>query len=377
MNWNSKIGGYLIGKPQGEVKKKQGGNLDHLPPVVDLRSYMTYVEEQVGNSCVANAFAGAYEYLVKRHLGESADVSRLFIYYNARAESETEGEDVGSFMYAAIDGLKKHGACAEELWENFEDMILEEPSVEAYEQASQFKIAEAEFIDTDLELWKETLAEGYPIAFALNTFESFDEASHKKGKVSMPKKSDNVRETHGWHAMLCVGYSDRDKRFIVRNSWGEEWGDNGYCYIPYKYVIDEEFNGHDSWIIKSVTDLEFDKDLWIEDDSSYLSEDDSTFIYDFYIALEEESSEDFITNLEHLCLDYAIEEDYYFDYDWDEEASILYVDSLEIITEDEEAFLDSLETLCDEYANEGDYDYEIEGFELHDEEEEYDDDEDW
>lgn len=51
---------------------------------MDLREHLTDVEEQVGSSCVANAFAGAYEYLAKRSLGEAGDVSRLFIYYNAR-----------------------------------------------------------------------------------------------------------------------------------------------------------------------------------------------------------------------------------------------------------------------------------------------------
>ena len=139
-------------------------------------------------------------------------------------------------MEYAIQGLKEYGACAENLWPNEYDYVNDEPSSEAYDQGGNFKIVDAEFIETDLNLWRETLADGYPIAFALNTFNSFDEASKNKGRVPMPRKSDNVREEHGWHAMLCVGYSDIDKVFIVRNSWGLEWGDKGYCYIPYDYV---------------------------------------------------------------------------------------------------------------------------------------------
>lgn len=360
---NERIGGYLIGKPQGDFIKKQGGYLEELPPVVDLRTYMTSVEKQVGNSCVANAFAGAYEYLAKRHLGDAADVSRLFIYYNARAESGKEGEDAGSYMHAAIEALKKYGACSEEVWENFEDMILEEPTEDAYEQASQFTVSEAEYIETDLDLWKETLAEGYPIAFALNTFDSFDEASSNKGKVPMPRSTDNIRETHGWHAMLCVGYSDRDKRFIVRNSWSDDWGDNGYCYIPYKYIIHQDYNGHDSWIIKSVSDLEFDRELWIEEKGSYLAEEGSLFIYDFYIALKEGFEEEFMDILVELCSEYTeSEEDFFFDAFLDEDA-YLYVDSLEVLTENAEDFIISLEELCQEYAIEEDYDFVIEGSE--------------
>ena len=64
---------------------------DRLPAKVDLRTLMSNVENQGQlNSCVANAVAGAYEYLAKRHLGDdSYDVSRLFVYYNARAKSGT------------------------------------------------------------------------------------------------------------------------------------------------------------------------------------------------------------------------------------------------------------------------------------------------
>jgi hypothetical protein len=90
---------------------------------VDLRPYMTQVENQgkVG-SCTANAAAGAYEYLVKRHLGYDAfEASRLFIYYNARyLDNQATGtkkiEDTGSSIGAAIESLKKWGACPESLW---------------------------------------------------------------------------------------------------------------------------------------------------------------------------------------------------------------------------------------------------------------------
>lgn len=44
----------------------------------------------------------------------------------------------------------------------------------------------------------------------------------------------------GAHAMLCVGYSEPDQVFIARNSWGQDWGDGGYCYVPYSYMADGE-----------------------------------------------------------------------------------------------------------------------------------------
>ena len=80
----NRIGGYLAGAIPADVTRKESGKYDKLPQKVDLRDHLTEVEMQVGNSCVANAFAGAYEYLAKRTNGESSDVSRLYIYYNAR-----------------------------------------------------------------------------------------------------------------------------------------------------------------------------------------------------------------------------------------------------------------------------------------------------
>lgn len=87
--------GYIPGKKSEGAKFHQIGRFQSrkLPPKVDLRKYMTDVEEQVGNSCVANAFVGAYEYLAKRANGESSDVSRLFVYYNARSLHGSENED--------------------------------------------------------------------------------------------------------------------------------------------------------------------------------------------------------------------------------------------------------------------------------------------
>ena len=90
----NRIGGYKAGRMPDDVVYKKAGKIKQLPQKVDLRKFLTSIERQVGNSCVANAFAGAYEYLAKRENGDSADVSRLFIYYNARA---VEGEEAVVF----------------------------------------------------------------------------------------------------------------------------------------------------------------------------------------------------------------------------------------------------------------------------------------
>ncbi len=111
-NRKYRIGGYRASKKPEDALHHQPGRFqnEQLPPKVDLRKHMTEVEEQVGNSCIANAFVGAYEYLAKRGLGDSCDVSRLFVYYNARAQEGCAIEDSGSQMYCAIDSLITYGA---------------------------------------------------------------------------------------------------------------------------------------------------------------------------------------------------------------------------------------------------------------------------
>lgn len=363
-----RLGGYRAGRRPVEAKKHETGRFQdqHLPARVDLRQHMTDVEEQVGASCVANSFVGAYEYLAKRNLGASADVSRLFVYYNARSLEGDAIEDSGTEMYLAINSLLEYGACAEAIWPNDETLLCEEPHADAYEHAANFKITDYEAIETDLNLWRHTLAEGYPIAFALNTFESFDQATQNRGRVPMPKKSDNVRETHGWHAMLCVGYSDKDKMFIVRNSWGPEWGEKGYCYIPYDYVIHPDFNGHDSWIIKSVNDLDFSTGVW-EEDESIFSDEDSLLLYEFYVSTTDPDG--FIERLDALCLEYVESEDeYYFDYDYEESSDsedgqvyTLNINSFDLTIEDATPFLEELEALLEEFAADQDYSYSLDG----------------
>ncbi len=270
------VQGYKYAAPKAAAKRFVVGSssVSRLPAKVDLRSFMSDVEQQgETNSCAANATAGAYEYLVKRHLGEEAyDVSRLFIYYNARAIDDPDNiEDEGSVLQSVIESLKEHGACSEETWAFEQEAVNEEPSQEAYEEAKQFLIEDTELVPTDLNAWKAALAEGNPIIFGVKLFGTFDK--HKKpGLVPAPSPAEAGRESHGGHAMLCVGYSDPDQVFIVRNSWGPEWGDKGYCYVPYRYLMNEEYNFGDSWIIKRIEVLPPNEETWADDDESMLED---------------------------------------------------------------------------------------------------------
>ncbi|MCP5493924.1 MAG: C1 family peptidase [Leptospiraceae bacterium] len=293
------VSGYVPGYATENYEVYEPGELadGKLPRKVDLRKYMTEVENQAAaNSCTANGVAGAYEYLAKRHLGEeSFDVSRLFIYYNARKRRVGEDEDVedeGSSIFDSIKGLEEFGACSEATWPYDIENVNEEPSEEAYEEASEFLVEDFSYVPTNLDIWKHCLAEGNPIIFGTLTFQTF--SSHRKrGLVPMPTKQDAIRNKHGRHIMLCVGYSDNEEVFIVRNSWGKDWGDGGYCYIPYDYLMNEKYNFNDSWIINRLDDIPVDEEIW--DD-----EEDSSVLGDYETELDDMSDEDYADMLDDM-----------------------------------------------------------------------------
>jgi C1A family cysteine protease len=251
-----RVGGYRPDKKSRNPQKFSVGAQQDSPTIVDLRPFMTAVESQGDtNSCTANAMAGAYEYLDNRLNGQAADVSRLFIYYNARAIEGSIEKDEGAYLSDCVKVVRKYGACTEETWPFTPDDVTSKPPKAAYREAAQFRIEDAASVDIDLDVMRSCLAEGYPFVFGLQLFESFNGAGGNGGLVPMPDPDNEKHE--GGHAMLCVGYSDADRVFIIRNSWGEEWGDAGYAYVPYDYMTDPNLN-HDCWVIQLGSDREID-----------------------------------------------------------------------------------------------------------------------
>lgn len=267
------VNGYKSGDKKDGLKDYDYSRIspDRMPSIVDLRPYMTKVEDQgeVG-SCSANAVASAYEFLAKKNTGKLVDMSRLFIYYNARAVSGNQHEDCGSSLSDCARALQEEGACFEKNWPYDPTRVLEQPSPPAYDEAAKFKADDASRVPIDLQAMKHCLAEGYPFAFGLKIFAPFFDKADSRVPLPAPEEE---RDSHcGSHAMLCVGYSDKDHVFIVRNSWGEVWKDKGYCYIPYDYMINEDYCD-DVIQIRSIDDrTEIDRKLVWKGEGSLFDE---------------------------------------------------------------------------------------------------------
>ncbi|UJR09185.1 hypothetical protein I4U23_013433 [Adineta vaga] len=281
-NRKCRLNGIVASQRKPEKAKLQRHFRDHmqfsysqLPPKVDLRFDMTPVEDQADiASCVANSFAGAYEYLLKKTSGSHIDVSRLFIYYNARVKDEESDDidDSGCTITGAIESLEESGTCLESIWPYYTKRVNKCPSDYAYEAAEDNKISDALQVNVDLVEMKSCLAQGFPFVFCMKLFKSFDKAG-QKGIVPLPKTGEKNRSSHGNHAMLAVGYSDHSKAFIVRNSWGADWGDRGHCYIPYGYMIDSDLCW-DPWAVRKIETNDMGYENWDDEDETDYGDDD-------------------------------------------------------------------------------------------------------
>ena len=67
----------------------------------------------------------------------------------------------------------------------------------------------------------------------------------------VPVKPASGEKVLGGHAVLAVGYDDSKRCFIIRNSWGGDWGIKGYFWMPYAYLQDKHLAA-DFWTLRSV-----------------------------------------------------------------------------------------------------------------------------
>lgn len=207
--------------------------------VVDLREWSSPVDDQgLLGSCVANAITNAYELMVLyRQPKMFVDLSRLFVYYNARAYSNLLYEDSGTSIRDGLRGLKEFGVCKESLWpyaiENFDDR----PTEECYKEAYPRRIKEYQRVSTLVEIM-ELLDKNFPVITGINIYPSFNALTEDSPVLPLP----GIFETRqGEHAVVLVGYDMSKEYFIAKNSYGPKWGLQGYCYIPFSYMKYESF----------------------------------------------------------------------------------------------------------------------------------------
>ena len=218
-----------------------------LPIKIDLRDTglldSVYNQGSIG-SCTGNGFGAAFNYDLKLQNLKSLEPnpSRLFIYYNERLIESKVEEDSGSSLGDGIKALQTYGVCSESTWMYDESKYAIKPNENAYTEALNNILLEFNAVNTIDDI-KNALYNKHPIVIGVFLYSSFENMdTEDTGIVTMPAIND---EPLGGHCMLIVGYDDEyifknsdniKGCFIVRNSWGPDWGENGYCRISYSYI---------------------------------------------------------------------------------------------------------------------------------------------
>lgn len=204
-------------------------------------------------SCTGNAIAYmlAFNILNKNVQTEKPceiPFSRLFIYYNERQLEGTVNQDSGAQIRDGLKSVANLGACSEITWPYKINKFSQKPSGQAYEEAINFRAIEYIRLNS---ISKQELVgcllEGFPFVLGFQVFESFESKEvADTGEVDLPS---NGEQFMGGHAVCCVGYDMDSDRFIIANSWGAEWGKDGYFTIPADYICNLRY-ANDFWATK-------------------------------------------------------------------------------------------------------------------------------
>jgi C1A family cysteine protease len=222
-----------------------------LPERIDLRADCPPVYHQHRlNSCTANAIAAAIQFdKMKQKHPEILRPSRLFIYYNERVIERSIQSDSGAQIRNGIKSVAKRGVCHERLWPYHITRFRKKPGRRCYAEAARHPALSYHRVRRTLPDLKACLASGYPFIFGFTVYDSLHSKNvARTGRASMPLRHDKVR---AGHAVLAVGYEEKQRRFIVRNSWGRRWGMEGYFTLPYDYLTNHHLS-EDFWTIRVV-----------------------------------------------------------------------------------------------------------------------------
>jgi C1A family cysteine protease len=223
------------------------------PASADLREWCSPVEDQ-GNlgSCTAQAGAGIIEYYERKSFRRHIDASRLFLYKVTRNLMKMKG-DTGAYLRSTIGAMVLFGVPPEEYWPYTDspDDFDKEPPAFCYSFAQNYKTLRYYRHDPPsaaagdiLDRVKTYLAAGHPAMFGFTVYSSIEQAAGS-GRIPFPSPLDKIE---GGHAVAAVGYDDKmrirnryggeesEGALLLRNSWGRNWGEEGYGWLPYEYL---------------------------------------------------------------------------------------------------------------------------------------------
>jgi C1A family cysteine protease len=213
-----------------------------IPRTVDLRDLCSPVRDQGQlGACTGFGLATGLREFLEMKAGTPSpeeELSPMFLYYQERKIEGTITQDSGANIRDGLRVLRGMGVCPESDYPYDPPEFSHAPSRQAVNDAKKFTIR-SYFRLTTLTGLKMALAGQHGCVLGMQVYESFesDEVA-STGKVPMPQAGEKLL---GGHCVFCVGYQDDvgwdgGGYLIVKNSWGLDWGDKGYFYLPNGYV---------------------------------------------------------------------------------------------------------------------------------------------
>jgi len=219
-----------------------------IPPMYSLIEDYSGIENQYSvGSCVANATVTALE-IMGRRSDINFELSRLYVYYFARALATDKVVDKGTTLRSGFKSINYKGVCDEEYWVYDRKMKNVKPSKEAQLLGKDNLVVEYERLlvksDYGLKMIKFSLLQGTPVTFAINIGKKFYRLRGELESQNYTAVNDTDNKSVGNHAMTIVGYDDELGGFIIQNSWGKRWGYNGTFLLKYDVFKQNTF---DAW----------------------------------------------------------------------------------------------------------------------------------
>lgn len=207
-----------------------------LPPFVSLIDLCGPVRDQ-GESGLCHSFAGAEIKNIQeaREKGYQQDMSPLALAKRVKEIDGRPGEE-GSDLLSVMKALNDTGTVLEVFcpFSQYRAGSLAFPNeIHGYRyKAGNYARC------TSVQEIKEALALGKPVALGIQCTTEIYEVERDLPYVPLPDKLLLI----GGHAVAVVGYNDNlshdghTGHLLIKNSWGEDWGDGGYGWLPYDYV---------------------------------------------------------------------------------------------------------------------------------------------
>lgn len=212
--------------------------------MVNIREFSHRYDQGALGSCTANAGLYAFRRVLQVNKQPDFEASRLFAYFNAR-DIESKAQDSGASIRDMIKGLAKYGVCSEGKWPYMINKFALQPSPEAFLEALDHQVIKYERLAQSKEAIMDAIYRGFPVVYGKLLYESFMTAEvAKTGIVPVPRIC--FEDQIGGHAMVAFDYNEAGT--IELNSWGNAWGKEGTCLIPWKYILNPKL-AFDFWVI--------------------------------------------------------------------------------------------------------------------------------